>query len=157
VFAASLAVYLFVDEVELLQDFKPADVLSINQGIRDLINGCPQAFCLIFGVSGDPRILFAIFDKFVVRRFSRDPIEIQALDDDQATRFLKEVLRNYRTNPSDPSEYPFREAALRRVAERTPDKTAAFLFRSARRVLEKSVLSGRFQPDGWIEVTWMTS
>lgn len=106
-FAANLAFYLFIDEVELLQDFKPGDVLSINQGIRDLINGCPQAFCLIFGVSGDPRILFAIFDKFVVRRFSRDPIEIQALDDDQATRFLKEVLKNYRADPSDPDEYPF--------------------------------------------------
>src|SRR5882724_4795449 len=54
IFSANLAFYLFIDEVELLQDFKPGDVLSINQGIRDLINGCPQAFCLIFGVSGDP-------------------------------------------------------------------------------------------------------
>lgn len=150
-FAASLAFYLFIDEVELLQDFKPGDVLSINQGIRDLINGCPQSFCLIFGVSGDPRILFAIFDKFVVRRFSRDPIEIQALDDDQAARFLKEVLKNYRAVPTDPDEYPFRETALKKIAERTPDKTAAFLFRSARRVLEKSVLTGRLQPGGWIE------
>lgn len=151
-FAANLAFYLFVDEVELLQDFKPGDVLSINQGVRDLINGCPQAFCLIFGVSGDPRILFAIFDKFVVRRFSRDPIEIQALDDDQAARFLKEVLKNYRADPSDPDEYPFREAALKKIAEKTPDKTAAFLFRAARRVLEKSVLAGRLHPGGWIEV-----
>ncbi len=150
-FAASLAFYLFIDEVELLQDFKPGDVLSINQGIRDLINGCPQAFCLIFGVSGDPRILFAIFDKFVVRRFSRDPIEIQALDDDQAAKFLKEVLKNYRADPADPDEYPFREAALKKIAEKTPDKTAAFLFRSARRVLEKSVLSGHLQPGRWIE------
>jgi hypothetical protein len=152
-FEANRAFYLFIDEVELLQDFKPADVLSINQGIRDLINGCPQAFCLVFGVSGDPRILFAIFDKFVVRRFSRDPIEIQALDDDQATRFLKEVLRNYRLDANDPDEYPFREAALRKLAEKTPDKTAAFLFRSARRVLEKAVLTGRLAQGGWIEVT----
>jgi hypothetical protein len=151
-FAANLAFYLFIDEVELLQDFKPGDVLSINQGIRDLINGCPQAFCLIFGVSGDPRILFAIFDKFVVRRFSREPIEIQALDDAEAARFLKEVLRSYRADPSDPDEYPFREDALKKIAEKTPDKTAAFLFRSARRVLEKSFLAGRLRSGGWIEV-----
>lgn len=151
-FMADKAFYLFVDEVELLQDFKPADVLSINQGIRDLINGCPQAFCLLFGVSGDPRILFAIFDKFVVRRFSREPIEIQALDEDESVRFLKEVLRNYRSNLTDPDEYPFREAALRRLAEKTPDKTAASLFRSARRVLEKSVLTGKLTPGGWIGV-----
>jgi hypothetical protein len=151
-FPANRAFYLFIDEVESLQDFKPADVLSINQGVRDLINGCPQAFCLIFGVSGDPRILFAIFDKFVVRRFSRDPIEIQALDEQESVRFLKEVLRNYRSDPKDPAEYPFREAALLRIAEKTPDKTAAFLFRSARRVLEKSVLNGKLQPGGWIDV-----
>lgn len=151
-FTANLAFYLFIDEVELLQDFKPGDVLSINQGIRDLINGCPQAFCLIFGVSGDPRILYAIFDKFVARRFSREPIEIQALDDDQAARFLKEVLKNYRIDPSDPDEYPFRDAALRKIAEKTPDKTAAFLFRATRRVLEKSVLAGHLQPGRWIEV-----
>jgi hypothetical protein len=150
-FTANKAFYLFVDEVELLQDFKPGDVLSINQGIRDLINGCPQAFCLIFGVSGDPRILFAIFDKFVVRRFSRDPIEIQALDEPGSVKFLKEVLRKYRSDPNDPDEYPFREPALLRIAEKTPDKTAASLFRSARRVLERAVLMNQLQPGGWIE------
>lgn len=99
-FQGSRAFYLFIDEVELLQDFKPAEVLSVNQGVRDLINACPQGFCLIFGVSGDPRILFAIFDKFVVRRFSRDPIEIQALDDDEAVRFLTDVLGSYRLDAS---------------------------------------------------------
>lgn len=151
-FPANSAFYLFMDEVELLQDFKPGDVLSINQGIRDLINGCPQAFCLIFGVSGDPRILFAIFDKFVVRRFSRDPIEIQALDEQESVRFLKEVLKNYRTDAADPDEYPFREAALLRIAGKTPEKTAASLFRASRRVLEKSVLAGKLQPSGWIEM-----
>jgi hypothetical protein len=151
-FVADKAFYLFIDEVELLQDFKPTEVLSINQGIRDLINGCPQSFCLIFGVSGDPRILFAIFDKFVVRRFSRDPIEIQALDDNEAVRFIKEVLKNYRTDPKDADEYPFRENALRKIAENTPDKTAASLFRAVRRVLEKAALSGKLKPGGWIEI-----
>lgn len=152
VYKGDRAFYLFIDEVELLQDFKSAEVLSINQGIRDLINGCPQSFCLIFGVSGDPRVLFTLFDRFVVRRFSRDPIEIQALDEVEATRFLKDVLRNYRTDPSDPDEYPFREAALRRIAEKTPERTAASLFRAARRVLEKAVLTHTLQPGGWIEV-----
>jgi hypothetical protein len=151
-FPANKAFYLFIDEVELLQDFKQDLVLSINQGVRDLINGCPQAFCLVFGVSGDPRVLFAIFDKFVVRRFSRDPIEIQALDEQESVRFLKEVLKNYRSDPSDPDEYPFREAALLRIADKTQDKTAAFLFRSVRRVLERAVLTGKLQPNGWIEV-----
>lgn len=150
VFPGSRAFYLFIDEVELLQDFKPAEVLSVNQGVRDLINACPQGFCLIFGVSGDPRILFAIFDKFVVRRFSRDPIEIQALDDEEAVRFLIDVLRNYRLNPADPPAFPFDKDSLQRIAEKTPEKTAASLFRNARRVLERSVLTGRLEEKGVI-------
>jgi len=151
-FPANKAFYLFIDEIEQMQDMKPAEVLSINQGIRDLINSLPENFCLIFGVSGDPRRLFAIFDQPVVRRWSREPIELQLMNNDQAVAFLKEVLRGYRADPSDPDEYPFREAALRKIAEETTSKTAEKLFRSCRRVLEKAVLSGRLQPGGWIEV-----
>lgn len=151
-FQASKAFYLFIDEVELLQDMKPPEVLSINQGIRDLVNNLPENFCLIFGVSGDPRLLFAIFDKFVVRRWSRDPIELQLMDNDQSVSFLKEVLRNYRTDPNDSDEYPFREAALAAIAEATTSKTAANLFRNCWRVLRKAVLDDRLQPGGWIEV-----
>jgi hypothetical protein len=69
-----------------------------------------------------------------------------------AVAFLKEVLRSYRADPNDPDEYPFREVALRKIAEETTEKTAANLFRGCRRVLEKAVLAGRLQPGGWIEV-----
>ena len=93
-----------------------------------------------------------MFDRFVVRRFSREPIEIQALDEIEAVRFLKDVLKNYRSDATDPDEYPFREAALRRIAEKTPERTAASLFRAARRVLEKAALTQTLQPGGWIEV-----
>jgi hypothetical protein len=146
------AFYFFLDEIEMLQDFKPAEVVSINQGLRDLINACPENCCFLFGMTGDTRNIFALFDQHVMRRMSREPIEIHPLADDQAVTFLKEVLKSYRLDPSDPDEYPFREDALRKIAEETQEKTAAGLFRSCRRVLEKSVLQGRLQPDGWIEV-----
>ncbi|MDX6404012.1 MAG: hypothetical protein QOH70_1467 [Blastocatellia bacterium] len=146
------AFYFFLDEIEMLQDFKPAEVVSINQGLRDLINACPENCCFLFGMTGDTRNIFALFDQHVMRRMSRDPLEIHPLADDQALTFLKEVLKSYRADPADPDEYPFREDALRKIAEETQEKTAAGLFRSCRRVLEKAVLQGRLQPDGWIEV-----
>lgn len=151
VLARNKAFYFLLDECEMLQYLKPAESLSINQGIRDLINACPENCCFLFGLSGEMRTIFAIFDEPIVRRFSRDPIEIKPLDEEQAVDFLKEVLKNYRADPKDPDEYPFKEVALRKIAEETQDKTAAGLFRNCRRVLERAVLENRLKAGGWIE------
>jgi hypothetical protein len=153
VLARNKAFYFLLDEIETILDFKPAEALSINQGLRDLINACPENCCFLLGMSGDARQIFAIFTTPVMRRMSRNPIEIQPLEVEQATTFLKEVLKGYRSDPSDPDEYPFREEALRKIAEETQNKTAAELFRNSRRVLEKAVLANRLTPGGWIEAT----
>lgn len=145
------AFYLFIDEIECMLDFRPVEGLSVNQGLRDLLNATPENTCVLLGMTGDVREISAIFDRHVIRRLSRDPIEIQALDDRQAAAFLKEVLKNWRASPKDPDEYPFRQATLRKIAEVTTDKTAAGLFRTCRRVLECAVLDNRLKPGGWIE------
>jgi hypothetical protein len=146
------ALYIFLDEIELLNDFSPAEVLSINQGIRDLLNACPENLCLLLGLTGDIEIVPALFEHPVMRRMSREPIPIDPMDNDQAVIFLKEVLKSSRLNPKDPDEYPFREEALMKIAEETTDKTAGGLFRNCRRVLENAVLEKRLKPNGWIEV-----
>ena len=153
VLARNKAFYFLLDEIETILDFKPAEALSINQGLRDLINAFPENCCFLLGMSGDARQVFAIFTTTVMRRMSRNPVEIQPLETEQAVTFLKEVLKGYRSDPSDPDEYPFREDALRKIAEETQNKTAAELFRNSRRVLEKAVLANRLTPGGWIEAT----
>ena len=153
VLARNKAFYFLLDEFEVLLDFKPAEALSINQGIRDLINACPENCCFLLGMTGDARSAFAIFTTAVMRRMSRNLISIEPLDIEQAVTFLKEVLKGYRSDQSDPDEYPFREDALRKIAEEAQSKTAAELFRSCRRVLEKAVLTNRLTAGGWIEAT----
>jgi len=153
VLARSKAFYFLLDEIETILDFKPAEALSINQGLRDLINACPENCCFLLGMSGDARNVFAIFTTPVMRRMSRNPIAIEPLETEQAVSFLKAVLKGYRSDPDDPDEYPFREDALRKIAEETQNKTAAELFRSCRRVLEKAVLANRLTAGGWIEAT----
>lgn len=145
------AFYLFLDEVEMLNDFKASEVISINIGIRDLINACPENMCLLLGLTAEVRELATLFDRAVLRRMSREPNAIQALDVEQAVSFLKEVLKYYRSDSNDPDEYPFREAALKKIAEETTDKTAGGLFRNCRRVLERAVLENRLKPSEWIE------
>ena len=151
ILARNKAFYFLLDEIETILDFKPAEALSINQGLRDLINACPENCCFLLGMSGDARTVFAIFTTPVMRRMSRNPVSIEPLEVEQSVTFLKEVLKGYRSDLTDPDEYPFREDALRRIAEATQSKTAAELFRSCRRVLEKAVLANRLIPGGWIE------
>ncbi|MBT9132778.1 MAG: hypothetical protein DDT32_00895 [Syntrophomonadaceae bacterium] len=151
VLARNKAFYFLLDEIEVMLDFKPAEALSINHGLRDLINACPENCCFLLGMTGDVRTIFAILDQYVMGRMSHNPIEIPPLEVEQVVTFLKEVLKGYRSDPSDPDEYPFHEDALRKIAEETQRKTARDVFRSCRRVLEKAVLANRLIPGGWIE------
>ena len=146
------AFYFFFDELEVVEDFRPQEALSMNQGIRELINACPENCCFLFGMTGDVRNIYGLLTQAVIRRMSRDPLEIPPLTPDEAVEFLKQVLKGYRSNAEDPDEYPFLEESLFAIAEATQMKTSSELFRGCRRVLEKCVLSGNLQPDGVITV-----
>ena len=50
VLARNKAFYFFFDELEIVNDFRPQEVLSMNQGLRDLVNACPENCCFLFGI-----------------------------------------------------------------------------------------------------------
>lgn len=153
VLARNKAFYFFFDELETVNDFRPQEALSMNQGLRDLINACPENCCFLFGMTGDVRDIYGLLTRPVIRRMSREPLMIQPLTSEEAVQFLKQVLKGRRTDPGDPDEYPFDEEALVAIAELTQLKTPSELFRGCRRVLEKSVLSGALQEGGLIDVS----
>ena len=151
VLARNRAFYFFFDELEIVADLRPQEVLSLNQGIRDLINACPENCCFLFGMSGDVREIYAFLTTPVIRRMSRDPLAIEPLEPGDAVEFLKQVLRGYRSDPDDPDAYPFQTEALFAIAEGTQLRTPSELFRRCRRVLEKSVLAGDLKVGGEID------
>lgn len=151
VLANNKAFYFFFDELEIVNDFRPQEVLSLNQGLRDLVNACPESCCFLFGMSGDVRNLYGLLTPPVMRRMSRDPLTILPLEPEEAVDFLAEVLRGYRSVASDPDEYPFEREALLAIAERTQNRTPSDLFRACRRVLEKAVLAGDLTADQTID------
>ena len=142
VLARSKAFYFFFDELEIVNDFRPQEALSMNQGLRDLINACPENCCFLFGMSGDVRDIYGLLTTPVIRRMSREPLGIEPLTSDEAVEFLTQVLKGYRSDLDDPDEHPFEKESLFAIAEATQNKTPSELFRGCRRVLEKSVLSG---------------
>jgi energy-coupling factor transporter ATP-binding protein EcfA2 len=143
--------YLFIDEFERIKDFPTRNAQSINQGLRDLLNGCPERFCLLLGASAEASEIEAYMEEDVMVRLSRDLIEIPSLDENQAVDFIKEVIKIYRRPKAKVSKtYPFDEEALREIALQTTERTARNLFRACQTVLQKSVLSGRLESNGII-------
>lgn len=150
------AFYFFFDELEIVEDLPPREVLSLNQGLRDLINACPENCCFLFGMSGDVRDIYGLLTPAVLRRMSREPLPISPLDSDEAVDFLVQVLKGYRADRNDPDEYPFERQALFAIAEDTQSRTPSELFRGCRRVLEKTVLSGRLAPGDTISASFVS-
>lgn len=145
--------YLFIDEVEMIKDLPTKNALSINQGLRDLVNGCPERFCMLLGASADPAEIEAYYEDALITRLSRQLIEIPALEVDQAIDFIKDVMQKNRQPGAKVSpEHPFTEDALREIALKTTDRTSRNLFRSCQTVLQKSILSGCLESKGVIEV-----
>lgn len=145
--------YLFIDEVETLRDFPVRNVQSINQGLRDLINACPENFYLMLGASADAAELEAWIVDDVMTRLSRPPIEIPELEIEQAIDFLKEVMQQFRQPGANvPDSYPFEEDALREIVSQTTERIPRRLFRNCQTVLRKAVLSGRLEKQGHISI-----
>ena len=143
--------YLFIDEVETLRDFPVRNVQSINQGLRDLINACPENFYLMLGASADAAELEAWIADDVMTRLSRPPIELPELEVDQAISFLKEVMLQFRHPEAKVSDsYPFDEDALRELVSHTTERIPRTLFRNCQTVLRRAVLSGRLEKQGSI-------
>jgi len=145
--------YLFIDEVERLREMPTAEVRSINDGFRDLLNACPERFCLLLGATSDVAEIEAWTEDHVRARLTRDPIEIPELEPEQAVEFIKDIMRQYRQpSASVPDAYPFDEDALREISLSAPRRTARELFRRCHTVLQKATLSGRLEANGIITV-----
>ena len=154
VLARNKAFYFFFDEVETVNDFRPQEALSVNQGLRDLINACPENCCFLLGMTGDVREIYGLLTQPVIRRMSCEPLAIEPLTPQEAVEFLGQVLKSYRSETDSvvPDEYPFRKESLFAIAEATQIKTPSELFRGCRRVLEKSVMSDTLKAGGTIDV-----
>lgn len=146
--AARLCFYLFLDEVEAIGDFSNSNAVSVNNGLRDVLNGAPEAFFLLAGFTGEAAKVEGLFEESVIARLTTDPIELPALDEENALVFLRDIHRAYRLPAATvDDDFPFDELGLRELIRRTGDRTPRQLLRNCRIVLEGAVLDGQFDGD----------
>jgi hypothetical protein len=135
------AVYLFIDECEVLADAKASESELVFTGFRELINGLPYRFGLMLSFSAATALIEAVMPQHLLKRLTRPYIEVPMLDDQQAVDFLLAQMDFYRTDgsPHRGDFYPFSREAIDFIVGNTTTLTPRNLFIECKRVLERAI------------------
>ncbi|MCV2881890.1 ATP-binding protein [Actibacterium sp. XHP0104] len=148
------SVYLFIDEGEVLFDAKTSESDLVFNGIRELINGLPYKFCLVISFSAATALLEAVMPQHLLKRLTRNYIEVPMLDDDEALKFLKAQINYFRTDESEHADtyYPFSQESVEFIISDTTSLTPRNLFIDCKRVLERAIRRFDLQPGDEIDL-----
>ncbi|MDR7145565.1 hypothetical protein [Rhizobium sp. BE258] len=147
------SVYLFIDECEVLIDAKISESDLVFSGFRELINELPYRFGMILSFSVATALIEAIMPNHLLKRMTRNYVEVPMLEDDDAVRFLRDQINFHRPPNSGEAGtfYPFTEEALRYIVANTNPVTPRNLFMDCKRVLERAIRRYSLQPGDVIE------
>lgn len=142
------AVYLFIDECEMLLEAKSSESDLVFAGLREVINGIPYRFCLMMSFTAATALIEAIMHNHLLKRLTRPYFEIPLLDDDLARQFLRTQLDFYRPSGSSKmgSFYPFSDEAIDAIIEHEVSLTPRSLFIDCKRVFERAIRRHDLQP-----------
>ena len=139
---ASLATYLFLDEVETILDDRQTDLQQFFQGVRNLVNELPYNFCLLMSFSADTALIEAVIPQSVLQGMTRSRyIELPTLTPDDAKDFVRELFKQYRPEGfQKPNTFhPFSEESIELALERVIQMTPRQLFRVLNAILMRSI------------------
>ena len=147
------AVYLFVDEMEVLTEAKATESDLVFNGLRELINGLPYRFGLLVSFSAATALIEAVMPQHLLKRMTIPYIEVPMLDDVDAKEFLRAQLDFFRSADSSHGGtlYPFDEEAIDFVIGNRTNLTPRSLFVDCKRVLERSIRRYDLEPGDLIE------
>lgn len=135
------AIYLFIDECEMLLEAKSSESDLVFAGLRELINGVPYRFCLMMSFTAATALIEAIMPSHLLKRLTRPYIEIPMLSDVLALDFLRSQLDFHRPDNSNHkgSFYPFSDEAIAAIIAHQISLTPRNLFIDCKRVFERAV------------------
>lgn len=125
-------VCLWIDEMEDLLYFTPAQFRTLTQGLRDMIDRLPNFFTLFLNITlsvpEEYEDIELMLGRAVIDRIT-DTIYFPELTVDEGMKYVKDLINNPQHRTQDslkdlPQTYPFEETALRMLLEgmeiRTP-------------------------------------
>lgn len=106
------AVYLFIDEIDLLAEAPAKEQREMNELFRHLYDYCPSAFCLVLSFTATAAEIPILFAPYVISRLTRQII-LNPMSPAEAKGFIKEILDSERRNYDGlTGYYPFEESAI---------------------------------------------
>lgn len=142
------AIYLFLDEVECVTDEKAPQQIAFFNALRSLLNEVTEHFALVLSFTLPTAVLEAVVPPALQQRMTRQYIECQKLDTEEAKKFVQEYLSFVRPDNFSHSQpfYPFSESAINTIFEREPALVPRNILRHLRRVWERAARYGDLQP-----------
>ncbi|SMF63539.1 hypothetical protein [Allosphingosinicella indica] len=135
------SIYFFLDECEMLLEAKTSESDLVFSGLRELINGLPYRFCLMMSFTAATALIEAVMPNHLLKRLTRDYIEVPMLSDAMAVEFLRSQLNYYRTAGSSHVDtfYPFSTEAVEAIVEDQTSLTPRSMFIQCKRVFERAI------------------
>lgn len=136
------AVYLFIDELDLLLDIKTNEARELNYLLRHLYDACPSCFCMVCAFTATVAVLSAIFEEYLLQRVDSQ-IVLDLLQPNEAKEFIKNVLDTARVDSTQNNGYyPFTEDAIDTVVGQMVSITPRTIVKKMQPLIDLVIAAG---------------
>jgi len=136
------AVYLFIDEVDLLAESSAKEAREVNNHFRHIIDLCPSYFFLGLGFTATSAEIGVLFADYVLSRVSKQ-IVLEYMQPEEAKNFVKEILNLARVDAKKKKDFfPFTEPAIEAVVSQIVSITPRKIVNMMQQVIEECRLAG---------------
>ncbi len=150
------AMYLFMDEMDILVECSAKESRDINMMIRHIYDLCPYCFGILLAYSGSAADANLLWTDYVQERVAKH-ILLDYLQPYEAKDFVKAILDTARVDEKkNTGYYPFHEDAIDAVIETLVSITPRKLVMKMQQIIEECRLAGVDPKDGLITAQVLT-
>lgn len=136
------AVYLFIDELDLLARSTAKEAREVNDLLRHIFDACPSCFCMILAFTATAAEINILFAEYLLSRVTHQ-IVLSFLQPDEAKLFIRDILNTARINDKKNIDYyPFTEECLETIASQLVSITPRKIVTLMQQILEECRLAG---------------
>jgi hypothetical protein len=136
------AVYMFIDEVDLVADASAKEAREVNIHLRHIIDLCPSCFFLGLGFTATSAEIGVLFADYVLSRVTKQ-IVLEYMQPSEAKDFVREILNIARVDSKKKKDYfPFTEQAIDTAVSQIVSITPRKVVNTMQQVIEECRLAG---------------